>query len=682
MHASDEAEALMSRLTSGHSPNKQARSECLAAFRDTLNTVMLRADELLFALAGQSGEGEGVDLHLNTLRYLRSIRTSFAETVTQHLHEWCETGETAAPLEIDPQLTQALARLTSHAESNHFPVIDALQGDLDSPAAALTLPAGVILPSGLTSAIAAFMADHPAQVPILILFVRLLDQLLVPALDETYHNIKAILQRHGVDEQSRRPGMEIDHAATGVMDREALLAHLDAIQERICSQALDTEPELHKLRGVPELPQEAALLPELQRLMDLMGLMVYDGVTAPDLSGSFKAPLLRMHLPLLKAVLLDGGVLHDANHPVRQLWNRMLELARSPNADQAPWRPRVERVVGSLCSDFRHDLGIFEKALEKLRTAEHLPRDITPAMERAPSRNAPGISFNEARTAATQAIHATLAAHGTVPPVLRTFLLQTWGPLMLLIAQRTGPQGGEWEAALAMMRDLVAFSVPDHPAPDEGLRALLDRMQALLTKNGLEQKGFHQAFEELNQVLQRVMARPQPAARAPEAQPGPISMPEPVSMPKATEGAPGIEARTILPAGAMAASAPASDVKVSAEGQPAAVATKVAEPASLPPRAVEEFVRLAFHPGDWYLVHVGEDQVPRRLKAYLFDASQGMLVFSDRLERPILERPIVQFVEDVLASRSHPVFEDERYSHALKQLRLSLSTSTPSPEPR
>ncbi|HET19371.1 MAG TPA: DUF1631 family protein, partial [Chromatiales bacterium] len=573
-----------------------------------------------------------------------------------------------------PQITQALGRLTSHAESSHLTIIDTLQGDLDAPAAALTLPAGAILPGGLTSAIAAFMADHPAQVPILMLFVRLLDQLLVPALDETYHNIQSILQRHGIDRGSQKPGMEIDHAATGVLDREALLAHLDAIQERVCSQALDTEPELHKLRGVPELPHEAVLVPELQRLMDLMGLMVYDGVTAPNLCSSFKAPLLRMHLPLLKAVLLDGQVLHNANHPVRQLWSRLLELARTPNADQAPWRPRVERIVSSLCSDFRHDLGIFEKALEKLRTAEHLPRDITPAMQRAPSRSSPGISFNEARTAATQSVQAILAAQGAVPPTLRTFLLQTWGPLMLLIAQRAGPQGDEWETAHAMMRELVAFAAPHPVEPETALRPLLDRMQALLTKNGLGQKGFHQAFEELHQALQKSMARPQ-AAPAPEAShPPPLSLPEPVPMPAGLEGTPGIKARTILQAGAVASGTPAAHV---AEAHAEPQAPPAAPPAALPGRAVEEFIRLAFHPGDWYLVHAGDAQVPRRLKAFLVDDTLGMLVFSDRLERPILERPIAQFVEDVLAGRSHPVFEDERYSHALKQLRQNISASTP-----
>ena len=680
MHASDEAEGLMIRPTGGDAPNAQARSECLAAVQNTLNTVILRADELLFALAGQSGEG--VDLHLNTLRYLRSIRASFARAVTQHLFELCETGAAIEALEIDPQISQALGRLTSHAESSHLTIIDALQGTLDTPALALTLPAGAILPGGLTAAIAAFMADHPAEVPILLLFVRLLDQLLVPALDETYHNIQSILRRHGIDRDNHKPEMDIDYTATGVLDREALLAHLDAVQEHVCNQALDPQPELHKLRGVPELPHEAVLVPELQRLMDLMGLMVYDGVTAPNLCSSLKALLLRMHLPLLKAVLLDDQVLHNANHPVRQLWSRLLELARAPNADQAPWRPRVERIVSSLCRDFRHDLGIFDKALEKLRTVEHLPRDITPAMQRAPSRSSPGIGFYEARTAATQAIHAILADQGVVPSALRTFLLQTWGPLMLLIAQRTGPQGDEWEAAHAMMRALVAFAAP-HPAePETALRPLLDRMQALLTKNGLGQKDFHPAFEELHQALQKSIARPQ-AAPAPDAcHPPPLTLPEPepVPMPAGFENTPGIKARTILQAGAVTSPSPAARV-AETHAEPPAPPT-AAQPPALPSRAVGEFIRLAFHPGEWYLVHTGGAQVPRRLKAYLVDNARGMLVFSDRLERPILERPIAQFVEDVLAGRSHPVFDDERYNQALKQLRQNISASTPSPEPR
>jgi hypothetical protein len=103
---------------------------------------------------------------------------------------------------------------------------------------------------------------------------------------------------------------------------------------------------------------------------------------------------------------------------------------------------------------------------------------------------------------------------------------------------------------------------------------------------------------------------------------------------------------------------------------------------ALPQRVVDEFIRMAFQPGDWFLVHVAEGQVPRRLKAYHVDTTLGVLVFADRLEQPVLERPIGQFIDDVLAGRSHPVFEDERHAHALRQLRQHISTSLPGTERR
>jgi hypothetical protein len=613
------------------------RQACLAAFRDALGTILLQAEELLFALAGQSSEGGTVDLHLDTLRYLRSLRSDGAQAITRHLAEQWEGGKPDA--EVDPLVIQALGRLAVHAEAVHFETLAVIERGLRAAGAGAAVSMDDLRPQALTSAIAAYLAEQPAPPAVQLLLVRLLDQLLVPAMDETYQRIQQVLEPYGLASEGHIPGETVDHTATGVMERDALLAHLDAIQSRVCGRDPDQVTELHQLRSVPELPQEVVLAPELQRLMDLMGLMVYDAMTDPGLSVSFKTTLLRMRLPLMKAALLDREVLHDAKHPVRQLWSRLVDLARVPNAEHAPWRPRVERVIGSLCSDFAHDLRIFSTALEKLRTAEHLPRDIAPAMERAASQRAPAVSFNEARTAATQAIHTTLASHGTVPQPLRTFLLQTWGPLMLLIAQRTGPQGDDWEQAHGMMRELVRLSASGGAGRPEGVEPLLHRMQETLRRHGLEQRGFHKSFEELRQVLESTA----PKTQKPEAE-----------APPASESGP-------------------QSTQLSSLLQPSL---------ALPPRVVDEFIRMAFRPGDWFLVHVAEGQVPRRLKAYHVDTTLGMLVFADRLERPVLERSISQFIDDVLTGRSYPVFEDERHDHALRQLRQHISTSLPGTERR
>lgn len=615
-------------------PIPSLRQAFLAAFHAALGTILRQAEELLFALAEQSREGSVVDLHLDTLRYLRSLRSDGAQAITQLLAKQWAGGK--ADVEVHPLVIQALGRLAVHAEAVHFEVLATLERGLQAAGAEAAFSMDDLRPQAFTSAIAAYLAEHPAAPPVQLLLVRLLDQLLVPAMDEVYQGIKQLLEPYSRADEGHAPGETVDHTATGVMDRDALLAHLDTIQSRVCNRIPDQVTELHQLRGVPELPHDVALAPELQRLMDLMGLMVYDAVTDPGLSASFKTMLLRMHLPLMKAALLDREVLHDAKHPVRQLWSRLVDLARVPNAEQAPWRPRVERVIGSLCSDFAHDLDIFATALEKLRTVEHLPRDISPAVERAASQRAPAVSFNEARTAATQAIHATLAAHGTVPQVLRTFLLQTWGPLMLLIAQQSGPQGEDWEHANGMLRELMRLAAAEEAERRAGVEPLLHRMQETLRHHGLKQSGFHKAFGELRQAL---LERPSPETKKPDAAP-----------PPAPESSPPPAQPPALP-------------------QP-----------SLPQRVVDEFIRLAFQPGDWFLVHVAEGQVQRRLKAYHVDTTLGVLVFSDRLEQPVLERPIGQFIDDVLAGRSHPVFEDERYNHALRQLKQHIATSLSGPE--
>ncbi|MGK0673204.1 MAG: DUF1631 family protein [Halothiobacillaceae bacterium] len=614
------------------------RQACLAAFRDALGTALLHAEELLFALTEQSNEGHAVELHMDMLHHLRSLRSDATGAITRHLEAQWEGRKTNA--EVSPQVLHALDRLAVHAQAMHFDVLATIERGLQAAGTRAVFSMDNLEPQAFTSAIAAYLAERPAPPPIQLLLLRLLDQLLVPTMGEMYRRIEQVLAKHSLTGEGHTLGETVDHTATGVMERDALFAHLDAIQAHVCSSVPDQVTELHQLRGVPKLPQEAVLAPELQRMMDLISLMIYDAVTDPGLSVSFKTTLLRMRLPLMKAALLDREVLHDAKHPVRQLWNRLLDLARVPNAEHAPWRPHVERVISRLCSDFAHDLGIFSTVLEKLRAAEHLPRDFSPAMKQATAQRASAaVGFSEARTVTTQAIRTTLASHGTVPQPVHTFLLQTWGPLMLMIAQRTGPQGDDWEQAHNMMQELVRLSAAGDASRPRGAEPLLHRMQETLRRHGLEQRGFHKAFEELRQTLESAAPETQkPQAEAPPA---------------------------------------------SGSSPPPAQTSSLPRPSlAIPPHVVGQFIHTTFHPGEWFLVHIAEGQVPRRLKAYHVDTRRGVLVFTDRLERPVLERSINQFIDDMLAERSYPVFKNERYAHALRQLRQSISIPPPGTERR
>lgn len=611
-------------------PSKTVHEAILTALQETLSTVLLRAEELLFTLAAQSGDARSVDLHLDTLRYLRDLRGKGMGTILHGLQEPQTPSATAGAARV----LQALERLALHVEAVHFETLAAIERELVPFGADGDRLIRSLRPQSLSAALAIHLMEQPASPAIQLLLIRLLEQLLVPALGETYRDSLALLKLHRPAGSQGVHGEDIDHTASGVMQRDALLAHLDAIQARPCDPASPPDPDLSVLRGIPDLPPGATLAPDIQRLMDLMGLMVYDAVTDPSIPPGFKASLLRMRLPLLKAALLDREVLHDTRHPVRQLWSRLIELARAPGAEQAPWRSRVEHVIAQLCKDFARDLGIFTRALDKLRSTEYLPRDIAPAMARgSTAQPSPSLSFNAARHAATQAIHTTLAAHGTIPPAVRTFLLQTWGPLLLMVAQRAGPQGEPWDQAVGMMQELIGLTDAGGKNLRERREPLLARMQDTLRHYGLEQRGFLKALESLRQALDDHAA----TQALPAAPPAPLapSFPTP---------------------------------------QPA--------PPALPPRAVEEFLRAAVQPGDWYLVHLAEGQAPRRLKAYHVDRELDMVVFADRMGRPVLDRPIALFIADVLAGRSRAVFAEERHDYALRHLRQALSSSSPGMEHR
>lgn len=593
------------------------RQPCLIILRDTLQAVLLEAEELLFTLTRQAQDHQALDLHLDTLRYLRNLRQHALPDMLRQL----EAPEAHQPPPLNPVLEQALERLALHIEASHINLIAALEGKLEALGLDPKLALYGFRPRDISTAIAQQLAAQPADLASQLFVLRLLDQLLVPALGTVYQHLHQQLESCSAANHGQGLPPCIDPQATGILDREALLAHFERLQQRLCQQTLPTNIELPQLRRVPELPADTLLTPDMQYTLDLMGLMIYDALTDPTVSEELKPLLLRMHLPLLKATVLDPTIVRNPQHPVRQLWTRLVLLARQAKAAQAPWRTRVERLIQDLCLNLGQDLALFARTLEKLRSIEYLPRDFTPAMQRQREHTCSCLSFNEARSLATDTIHAVLAEYDDqIPTWLRTFLLQTWGPLLLIIAQHQGHASQDWMEAVGLMRRLLRLACYQE-AEDENPQRLLEAMHACMKQHGLEQPAFQKALKELFQQLE-ANSRPAPSA-----------------------------------------SAPASSTPIPAASSPESI------PLKLPLRVIEAFLRQAFRPGDWYLIHSPLDPIPRRLKAYHADLALGVVVFADRLERPVLELPLQQFIQDILANRTHPVFPDDRHELALSQLK-------------
>ncbi len=592
-------------------------------------TILLRTDDLLFALAGSTGDGAHVNLHLDTLRFLRNLSSPWPHRLSEALCERWSKEPSRLPEDrcgLDAASWQGIETFASHAEALHLALIDSVQQRLLSAEREgmqhIPPPHG-LAPAQLACALGRSLASYGAPPVINALIVRMLDQLLVPALGDFYQEVDDLLTSHGLESQ-RSESVITDPYATGVLDCPALLDHLDRVQ----AQALAQPDSLETLwsQGLPKPPEGCTLPPDLKRPMELMGALVYDTLSRASLPAADRSILAHLYIPLLKAALSDGQVITDLQHPARQLWQELRAQLAAANDFE---RERIAAIVQNLARRPGSEPHDFQSGLEALRTPPPAAPEppTTPAGRQADSQvvqarsePAPDTSFAAARAAATESIRQALAGR-RLPDAARSFLLRTWGPFLINLAQAEGVHSAEFDQACTLMHTLARQAVlPLGGTP--AIHETLASMQAFLATRPRPPLEGARAIDALRDAIHS-LARVQPLASAPST-------------------------------------------------TPACVEAAAAPP--IPAEALETFLRHTLQPGDWFLVHLGEEQAARRLKIYHVDAQQGIVVLADRMDRPVLDRPLRDLVEDMLALRTRPVFDDERHTYALQQLRQEIQT--------
>lgn len=608
-------------------PSGELVETILETLRYVFASILLQTDDLLFALAGSVEPGDELNVHLDALRFLRTLRSPWPLEASLALRAiWADEQGRAPRNAGNDHLRYGLDAFSRHIEALHHPLIYSIERRLQSvsPEERSFLTVDALKPTTLVQALEQGLAGYGATPEINLLLIRLLDQLLAPALGDFYAEVEQTLASHGICPSHSTP-LDIDHEASGIMDKTALLAHLDRLQAAAARNPATGQEGWS--RDPLDLPKDATLPPPLKRRMELVGLLMYDNLTETDIPPTFKASLSRLRIPMLKAGLLDESLITRPDHPARRLWQGLIELARAPATAPAPWQARVHGLIEHLTHHFGHDLSIFDQAIQELagirQAAPPLPRTASTALtastaSTAPSPAAPRISFEEARGSALNSIRGALADRKT-PNILRAFLMQVWGPLLIQLLQDEGHGSGSHGQARELMEQLIQRSSAASRAepPVDTLNAMLAFMQARQLKP--------QMADYLIVQLKAALTHPAP----PPASPSPMQRAMPASP------------------------------------RP-----------SIPAQAIEDFLRIAVMPGDWYLVHAGEGETARRLKVLQTDSTRSVVVFADRLDAPILQRPIQAFIEDILDQRSHPIFEEERHGHAMKQLRRQLGSSS------
>ncbi len=256
--------------------------------------------------------------------------------------------------------------------------------------------------------------------------------------------------------------------------------------------SLDTPAGQQTLRVIRARDLDLPLGKSAAVALDTLSL-IFDAIFAtPDLPEVVKAILSRLQIPLLRTAILDDSFFANAQHPARDLINRMARAACGLARDTGRDHPLCER-LSQLADTARTTLEGDESGLEPL--LDELERLIAERDQSHQVNSQPYMHLvrdHERRlNAVTQAnkwLNEQLARCSE--PAIRDFLAHHGLRIMQDAAENGGVGGERWQASNTTFEELL-WSIQPKQSPEERKRlvalvpALLKRLHAELDQLGV-----------------------------------------------------------------------------------------------------------------------------------------------------------------------------------------------------
>ena len=262
----------------------------------------------------------------------------------------------------------------------------------------------------------------------------------------------------------------------------------------------------------------------------------------PYLCEPIKSAFGQMQIPLMRAALLDPGMVTDRQHPARRFFDTLALAAVDLDPETERGRALVElasRLAQMIRNDFGNDLRVFDVATGEL--AAFLDAERAQFNARLAEAVPPLVAEDEradARAEAETALEARLAGRA-VPPEIRAFLDHECVARLAAICLKDGPEGPAWDAELEMVEDLLWSITPKTTAAARkklagSLPALLARIDrdwppdddAQARRQSLRGCLFDLHLRSIKTAAEPTGAQPQPALAIANATPTP-PRPEP-----------------------------------------------------------------------------------------------------------------------------------------------------------
>ena len=227
-------------------------------------------------------------------------------------------------------------------------------------------------------------------------------------------------------------------------------------QPRLIAQV--TELLLHHLTKLLGGEEEPAFKAPDRKTIDLVGMMFEYMLNDDQLPDSVKALLSYLHTPFLKLAFADSDFFEQAEHPARQLLNRLAEagtrwVARDGSSEYGVYG-RIREAVERLLKDVSEDTRPFTEELLSFNTfVKRVELKIAMREKRATEQAKGEDRMQEVKEQVHRTIQDAIGKRD-LPSAILMFLMQPWSDYMVFVLLRFGQESEQWQEANSVIEDL------------------------------------------------------------------------------------------------------------------------------------------------------------------------------------------------------------------------------------
>ncbi len=390
-----------------------------------------------------------------------------------------------------------------------------------------------------------------------------------------------------------------------------------------------------------------------ERSIDFVGMM-FDAITHdPSLSNIIKNLLLRLQIPVIKVAMSDSELFQKDTHPTRDVLDLISEAGKGVTEESDHIYENLGDIVDGVLEDYDVDIDSFNTAADALRKLIETEQSIAQKNEKHEQKE---IMVAHARDVVVNEIKH-IAGHKNIPPNVAPLMTKSWPSLMVNRYIRYGTDSWPWLESVMLMKLMIKCLQPIRSNGQwrtvwSNHLSLVDAVKDELETTKQDKQTITEQVEELKNTFIDLLDAygyqlTEDDDLAPDSE-------EEI----ANAGIPG--------AGVFAANDPVEE-----------------ETEKLYAVEIEEIARLAqeklgqlpsnVHPGVWFEIFNGEDEVIRRLKLSVILTGVAKLVFVDRKGVKVIEKDAADFAAELSNEQSRFIADHSTFEHALGQVIHSIA---------